>query len=294
MDTTNVTASIPSAESDPEPGLRRVVGLWGSFTRGYADVGAVVYVALGLVVAAAQGAANVAFRGATLVLISSNAGVFGASRITYSMGRYHLLPGWFNYIHPGFRTPVRILAVFSGFALLELWGAGFSKNVYDTLGKMYVFGATASYVLAFASLLRRRVKDPWTPRPDRVPLNVRIGACPGQAESIAIVGILGFLAISSILAMGVLTHAVGRVAGPTWIVFGLIIFWTYRQRSGLPLTGSTHRDWDVEQLQVYHDAGEIEIIEEFAASPERRNWRRAARPAGLNGAPAGTASGGRE
>ena len=38
--------------------------------------------------------------GATLLLISSNAGVFGSSRITYSMGRYRLLPAWFGYVHP--------------------------------------------------------------------------------------------------------------------------------------------------------------------------------------------------
>ena len=35
--------------------LRREVTVWGSFCWGYADVGADVYVALGLVIAAAQG-----------------------------------------------------------------------------------------------------------------------------------------------------------------------------------------------------------------------------------------------
>src|SRR6476660_9053746 len=55
--------------AEPERGLRRVVGPWGSFTWGYADVGADVYVALGLVMAAAQGATNVAFLFAGLVYI---------------------------------------------------------------------------------------------------------------------------------------------------------------------------------------------------------------------------------
>ena len=32
-------------------GLRRAVGVWGSYTWGYADVGADVYVALGIVMA---------------------------------------------------------------------------------------------------------------------------------------------------------------------------------------------------------------------------------------------------
>jgi APA family basic amino acid/polyamine antiporter len=62
----------------------------------------------------------VAMLGATLLLISSNSGVFGASRITYSMARFNLLPSWFSKVHPKFRTPIRTLIVFSGIALVEL------------------------------------------------------------------------------------------------------------------------------------------------------------------------------
>src|SRR5215469_11706059 len=50
-------------------GLRRAVGVWGSYTWGYADVGADIYVALGIVMAAAQGATNVAFLFAGLVYV---------------------------------------------------------------------------------------------------------------------------------------------------------------------------------------------------------------------------------
>jgi APA family basic amino acid/polyamine antiporter len=53
----------------------------------------------------------VALLGATLLLISSNAGVFGSSRITYSMARFDLLPRWFAKVHPRFRTPIRTLIV---------------------------------------------------------------------------------------------------------------------------------------------------------------------------------------
>ncbi len=212
----------------------------------------------------------VAFLGATLVLISSNTGVFGASRITYSMGRYHLLPSWFNYVDPRFRTPIRSLLVFSGIALLELWGAGLSKNALDTLGNMYAFGAAASYMLVFVSLLVLRWKDPWTPRPYRVPLNVRIGGREGQTIDLPIVGVLGFFGISSILVMVVLTHTIGRVAGPAWIVFGLALYWIYRKRAGLPLLGNYPRDWESEQSRVYREAGEIEIAEEFEENLARR------------------------
>jgi APA family basic amino acid/polyamine antiporter len=49
--------------------LRRDVTIWGSYTWGYADVGADIYVALGLVIAAARGGAPLAFALAGLVYI---------------------------------------------------------------------------------------------------------------------------------------------------------------------------------------------------------------------------------
>jgi APA family basic amino acid/polyamine antiporter len=49
--------------------LRRDVSIWGSYTWGYADVGADIYVALGLVIGAAQGGAPLAFALAGLVYI---------------------------------------------------------------------------------------------------------------------------------------------------------------------------------------------------------------------------------
>jgi len=213
----------------------------------------------------------VAGLGATLLLISANSGVFGASRITYSMARYRTLPAWFGKIHPRFRTPVRTLVTFSGIALIELWAAGLSPNAYDTLGNMYAFGAASAYMLVFVSLLLLRVRDPWTPRPFRVPLNLRIGAKNGQPIYLPIVGVLGFLGISSIVFMVILTHTIGRIAGPAWILSGLALYWIYRKRVGLPLLGSVRHDWEKEQMAVYRDAGEAEMEEEFEENLERRN-----------------------
>src|SRR5579883_3524468 len=65
VDTMEPGQSPPASE----PRLRRAVGPWGSFTWGYADVGADVYVALGIVMAAAQGGTNVAFLFAGLVYV---------------------------------------------------------------------------------------------------------------------------------------------------------------------------------------------------------------------------------
>src|SRR5579859_1285645 len=177
----------------------------------------------------------VAILGATLVLISSNAGIFGASRITYSMAKFDLLSRWFFKVHPKFRTPIRTLVVFSGLALLELWLAGLSTNAYDVLGNMYAFGAATAYMLVFVSLLVLRFVDPWTPRPFKVPLNISLRGRDGETRRLPIVGVLGFLGISSILLLVVLTHSIGRIAGPAWIIGGLLIYTWYRRHKKLPI-----------------------------------------------------------
>jgi APA family basic amino acid/polyamine antiporter len=212
----------------------------------------------------------VAILGATLVLISSNAGVFGSSRITYSMARYDLLPRQLARVHPKFRTPIVALIVFSGFALLELWLAGLSPDAYDVLGNMYAFGAATAYILVFVSLLVLRFTDPWTPRPFKVPLNIRLRGKDGESRSLPIVGILGLLGISSILVLVVLTHAIGRLAGPGWLILGLIIYVWHRKRRGLPVTRTIERDWPQEQLSVYADAEEYDLVEELRENLARK------------------------
>src|SRR6266480_2350463 len=212
----------------------------------------------------------VAILGATLVLISSNAGVFGASRITYSMAKFDLLPRWFAKVHPKFRTPVRTLTVFSGIALVELWLAGLSPNAYDVLGNMYAFGAATAYMLVFVSLLVLRFIDPWTPRPFKVPLNIRFRGRDGEMRLLPIVGILGFMGISSILVLVVLTHAIGRIAGPAWIILGLLIYFWHRRRNKLPVRKSLQRNWEKEQLHVYEDAGEYELADELKENLARK------------------------
>src|SRR6266513_2927580 len=52
---------------------------------------------------------------ATILFIATNAGVIGASRITYSMATYRQLPGIFRRLHPKLKTPWLALIVFAGF-----------------------------------------------------------------------------------------------------------------------------------------------------------------------------------
>ena len=57
------------AQTGANPELRRTVTPWGSFSWGYSDVGADIFVGLGLVLGAAAGASNVAFLFAGVVYV---------------------------------------------------------------------------------------------------------------------------------------------------------------------------------------------------------------------------------
>src|SRR5918911_301942 len=94
---------------------------------------------------------------ATILFIATNAGVIGASRITYSMATYRQLPEVFRRLHPRLKTPWLSLIVFAGTAptLFLLSGQ------VDFLGRMYAFGAMLSFTIAHVAIiqLRRRRDD---------------------------------------------------------------------------------------------------------------------------------------
>ncbi len=57
--------------------------------------------------------------GGILATVSSaNASVMAASRVSFAMGRDHIMPDWFNQIHDRFRTPYRSIAVTGGLTML--------------------------------------------------------------------------------------------------------------------------------------------------------------------------------
>jgi APA family basic amino acid/polyamine antiporter len=214
----------------------------------------------------------IALLGTVLLLISSNAGVYGSSRIMYSMAINDLTPKLFTRVHPRFRTPVIALVVFCVIALGELAFAGATPDAANTLGDMYAFGAASSYTLVFVSLLVLRFKDRETPRTFRVPWNVRV-RYQGEAFEIPIVGVLGLLGISSVLIMVFITHPIGRVAGPVWVIVGLVGYYFYRRNRGLPFYGSLPRDWAAEQLEVYEESGERELADEYRTALRRHHRR---------------------
>jgi basic amino acid/polyamine antiporter, APA family len=208
--------------------------------------------------------------GATILLISANTGVMGASRLTLSMSQLHLITGWLDKIHPKFHTPVRTIIIFSMVGMVEAVLAFLTPSVMDTLGNMYAFGATMGYMIVFVSLIMLRFRDPYSPRPYKMPVNVKIKS-GGNIVDFPVLGILGFLGVSFILFEVIFTHTIGRIAGPAWVVLCLVYYLLWRRRNKLPLVKSIKHNWEKEQIDVLTSAEEYDLLEEYKNALAQRD-----------------------
>jgi APA family basic amino acid/polyamine antiporter len=216
--------------------------------------------------------------GGVIVFISANSGVVSVSRLTYSMSQFQLLPAWLNQVHPRFRTPVRTIVIFSGVAIVQtLFAFSFpgkpgSNAAIDILADLYAFGATFGYLLVFVSLFALRFKDPYTPRPYRMPLNLALQV-GRERVWFPVLGALGFLGVLFFLVMVLATHAYARIAGPVWVALAVALYLLYRHRRRLPLLSPLRRDWEGVTREVLAEAEEFESLEEYEAALAERGLR---------------------
>ena len=159
---------------------------------------------------------------ATILVIATNAGVIGASRITYSMATYRQLPEALRRLHPRFKTPWLSLVLFAGVAPILVILPGDVNFV----GTLYSLGATLSFTIAHASIVRLRMQDaddaeiPYRARP-----NLRIGATAWP-----VFALLGGLATGVSFLVLVVQNPLTRWVGLGWMVAGLVGYAIYRRR----------------------------------------------------------------
>ena len=142
------------------------------------------------------------------------------------------------------------------------------------MGDLYAFGAAASYSLVFLALIALRFKDPQSPRRFKMPLNIPLTYRGGRVE-FPVTAVIGFLGIASILSFVMITHQLGRIAGPTWIVFGVLGYLLYRARKQLPVLRSQPHDWRKAQINILQQAGELDMMDEYLANVKALDERKA-------------------
>ncbi|MDD5397734.1 MAG: APC family permease [Dehalococcoidia bacterium] len=175
----------------------------------------------------------VAVLAATILLIATNAGLLGISRLAFSLSRFKLVPTILGKVHPRFKTPYLSIILFSGLAILLQAPGFFVPDMYSNLGALYAFGSMMSFAIAHASILALRIREPYRERPFRLGLNI-----PIMGRDLPLTAILGLLGTVAIWVVVVIMQPYSRWVGFSWIAIGLMIYWYTSRRRKSEANGS--------------------------------------------------------
>ena len=173
----------------------------------------------------------IAILAGTILLIATNAGLIGISRLAFSLGRHKLVPPALSRVHPRFKTPYISIILFSIVAILILIPSFFEADVFKNMGALYAVGSLLAFMFAHASIISLRIRKPELPRPFKLGWNVKV-----KRREIPMSAILGLIALTIIWVIILITQPYSRWVGLAWMVCGLIIYYLYRRRERLPLT----------------------------------------------------------
>lgn len=166
--------------------------------------------------------------GGTILFVAANAGLIGASRLTFAMSEHFTLPRVFYKLHPRFKTPYISLIAFSVIAGVIVTVA---KNLTH-IAELYNFGAMLSFALAHLSLMGLRIRQPGLARPFKVGWNLNVGR-----YEIPLTSVIGLLGTVAVWIDVILTKPAGRNLGFLWMGVGLVCYFWYRRSQHLPATG---------------------------------------------------------
>jgi basic amino acid/polyamine antiporter, APA family len=156
----------------------------------------------------------------TILFIATNAGVIGASRITYAMATYRQLPEMFRRLHPRFKTPWLALVVFAGlFSIIVLL-----PGQTAFLGDMYAFGAMLSFTIAHLSVIALRVRAGRDDEGFEARPNLRV-----RGVNWPLFAIFGALGTGIAWLVVVIQRTGPRWAGLGWLAAGLLLYVGYRR-----------------------------------------------------------------
>jgi APA family basic amino acid/polyamine antiporter len=158
---------------------------------------------------------------ATILFIATNAGIIGASRITYSMASYRQLPEVFRRLHPKLKTPWLSLIVFAGVVPIIVLIPGQTQF----LGTMYAFGAMLSFTVAHASIVQLRRRYPDEELQFRAWPNLRV-----RGVDWPLFAVFGGIATGLIWFVVVIQSPGPRYAGLGWLLVGFATYFVYRRR----------------------------------------------------------------
>ena len=173
------------------------------------------YTTLNVPAPVADGAAEIGVRWAVLLIdLGAIAGLasvmlvmlLGQTRVLYTMSRDGLLWSWVGKLHPRFCTPWLVTIVMGAFA--AFLAAFFPITL---LGELVSLGTLLAFTIVSLGVWVLRVRHPDLPRPFRTPLVPLVPIC-GMVVSVALM---------------VSLDAPAWIGFGSWLIFGLIIYFSY-------------------------------------------------------------------
>jgi Amino acid permease len=168
----------------------------------------------------------------TILIIATNAGLIGISRLSYSMAGVDLLPHRLARLHPKFKTPYVSIVVFGVVAaLLVLPGILVGSGEIDLMSAVYSLAATFAFCAAHLAVMRLRFIEPSLHRPYRMPWNIKFGR-----DSIPVLSVVGALFIGTVFTQLMFQN----ISNTTfifmgWLALGVLTFVAYRRYRNEPL-----------------------------------------------------------
>jgi Amino acid permease len=168
----------------------------------------------------------------TILVIATNAGLIGISRLSFSLATNDLMPSVFGSLHAKYRTPWVSIVVFAiAGAGLVLPGLLVSDRVINLMAAVYSLAATFAFCAAHLAVMRLRFVEPELHRPYQMPLNVKFGR-----SSIPVLSLVGALAIGTVFSQLMQENITGSsFIFIGWLVVGVLAFVAYRRHRGQPL-----------------------------------------------------------
>ncbi len=189
--------------------------------------------------------AYVGILAATILLLAANAGMFGVSRLVYSMGQYQHVPSIVTRLHPRFRTPYIGLAGSAVVAAVLLLGpAAF-------LGNLYAAFAMLSFTVAHVSVIALRRRYPDFERPYRGPGNLKLRA----GWTLPLFATVGAIGTGVAFVVVISQHPLVGLIGVVWLAIGMAAYANYRKRKGLRMSETAKimvPDPVIERESIYH------------------------------------------
>lgn len=161
----------------------------------------------------------------TILLIATNAGLIGISRLAFSMGSHKLIPPFLSKIHHEFKTPFVAIILFSIIAIIILIPGFFATDVFENMGALYAVGSLMAFMFAHASIISLRIRRPEMPRPFKLRGNIKV-----RGREIPLSAVAGLISLAVIWVIILAIEPYSRWVGLAWMLGGLGIYYFYRRR----------------------------------------------------------------